>query len=63
MRADSIVSGTAALLAAHRDGHVSAPADLRTAFAELSRDQIRSATSDPNGGWSPWFMPGGTTCH
>jgi len=50
MRADSLVSETAALLDARGDGRLSAHADLRTAFAELSRDQIRSATFDLNGG-------------
>jgi len=63
MRADSIVSKMAALREEPGDGHINAVSDLHTAFAELSRDQIRAATFDLNGGWPPWFTPGGTTCH
>jgi hypothetical protein len=54
-RADYIVSELAAVQAKHGDGYLSALANLRAAFAALSRGEIRSANFDLNGEWSPWY--------
>ncbi len=54
-RADYIVSELSVVQAKHGDGYLSALANLRTAFAELSRGEIRSANFDLNGEWSPWY--------
>ena len=52
-RADDIVAQLKEVQDAHGDGYLSALAGGREAFAELARGEIRSASFDLNGLWSP----------
>jgi len=54
-RADYIVDELAAVQAAHGDGYLSALEGGRRAFGALARGEIRSASFDLNGEWSPWY--------
>lgn len=54
-RADSLVAELKEVQDAHGDGYLSALAGGREAFAELARGEIRSASFDLNGLWSPWY--------
>ncbi len=54
-RADYIVDELAIVQDAHGDGYLSALEGGRRAFGELSRGEIRSASFDLNGEWSPWY--------
>jgi len=54
-RADYIVSELKIVQDANGDGYLSALAGGREAFGALSRGEIRSASFDLNGEWSPWY--------
>ena len=54
-RAAYIVSELALVQQAHGNGYLGALAGAREAFAAVSRGQIRSASFDLNGLWSPWY--------
>ena len=54
-RADYLVDELATVQAAHGDGYLSALEGGRKAFGALARGEIRSASFDLNGEWSPWY--------
>lgn len=54
-RAGYIVSELKLVQQAHGDGYLGALAGGREAFAALSKGDIRSASFDLNGLWSPWY--------
>ena len=54
-RAGYIVSELEAVQAAHGDGYLSALEGGRKAFGALARGEVRSASFDLNGEWSPWY--------
>ncbi len=54
-RADYIVDDLGAVQAAHGDGYLSALEGGRRAFGALARGEIRAASFDLNGEWSPWY--------
>jgi DUF1680 family protein len=54
-RADYIVDDLEVVQNAHGDGYLSALQGGRRAFGELARGEIRSASFDLNGEWSPWY--------
>ena len=54
-RADYIVSELKIVQDKQGDGYLSALARGREAFAELAQGNIRSASFDLNGLWSPWY--------
>src|SRR3989442_8582805 len=54
-RADYIVNELKIVQDKHGDGYLSALARGREAFAELAKGNIRSASFDLNGLWSPWY--------
>jgi DUF1680 family protein len=54
-RADYIIDELRAVQDAHGDGYLSALEGGRRAFGELNRGEIRSASFDLNGEWSPWY--------
>ncbi|UCC74899.1 MAG: glycoside hydrolase family 127 protein [Gemmatimonadota bacterium] len=54
-RADYIVAELEVVQDAHGDGYLSALEGGRRAFGELTRGDIRSASFDLNGEWSPWY--------
>jgi len=54
-RADYLVDELKAVQDRHGDGYLSALEGGRRAFGELTRGEIRSASFDLNGEWSPWY--------
>jgi DUF1680 family protein len=54
-RADYLVTELEAVQQAHGDGYLSALEGGRAAFGALARGEIRSASFDLNGEWSPWY--------
>jgi DUF1680 family protein len=54
-RAEYVVAGLKAVQARWGDGFAGALEHVREAFAEVSAGNIRSATFDLNGLWSPWY--------
>ena len=54
-RADYIVREFDVVQQANKDGYLGAIGGLREAFAAVSRGEIRSASFDLNGLWSPWY--------
>jgi DUF1680 family protein len=54
-RADYLADELATVQAAHGDGYLSALEGGRKAFGALARGEIRSASFDLNGEWSPWY--------
>ncbi len=54
-RADVIVAGLKIVQDANGDGFAGALSGVREAFAEVSKGNIRSASFDLNGLWSPWY--------
>jgi hypothetical protein len=54
-RADYIVAELAVVQGRHGDGYLSALEGGRRAFGALARGEIRSASFDLNGEWSPWY--------
>ena len=54
-RADYIVSELKEVQDAHGDGYLSALEGGRDCFGRLARGEIRSASFDLNGQWSPWY--------
>ncbi len=54
-RADYLVAELKLVQDANGDGYLSALAGGREAFEALSRGEIRSASFDLNGEWSPWY--------
>jgi len=54
-RADYIVGELKQVQDKHGDGYLSALEGGRDAFGRLSRGEIRSASFDLNGEWSPWY--------
>jgi DUF1680 family protein len=54
-RADYIVAELKVVQDRHGDGYLSALEGGRRAFGELSAGEIRSASFDLNGEWSPWY--------
>jgi len=54
-RADYIVDELKVVQDRHGDGYLSALEGGRRAFGELSRGEIRAASFDLNGEWSPWY--------
>jgi DUF1680 family protein len=54
-RADYIVKELKAVQDANKDGYLGALENCRERFAEVARGEIRSASFDLNGLWSPWY--------
>jgi len=54
-RADYIVAELKEVQDEHGDGYLSALEGGRRAFGALARGEIRSASFDLNGEWSPWY--------
>ena len=54
-RADYIVSELKAVQDKQGDGFAGALAGVKEAFADVSKGQIKSASFDLNGLWSPWY--------
>lgn len=54
-RADYLVRELDVVQQANKDGYLGAIGGLREAFAQVSRGEIRSASFDLNGLWSPWY--------
>ncbi len=54
-RADYIVEELKQVQDRHGDGYLSALEGGRDAFGQLARGEIRSASFDLNGEWSPWY--------
>ncbi len=54
-RADYLVSELKIVQDKHGDGFAGALQGVKTAFAEVSKGNIRSANFDLNGLWSPWY--------
>ncbi|HSL23949.1 MAG TPA: beta-L-arabinofuranosidase domain-containing protein [Vicinamibacterales bacterium] len=54
-RADYIVKEVQEVQAKHGDGFAGALAGVKEAFAEVAKGNIRSASFDLNGLWSPWY--------
>jgi uncharacterized protein len=55
VRADYLVRELDVVQQRNGDGYLGAIAGLREAFAAVSRGEIRSASFDLNGLWSPWY--------
>jgi DUF1680 family protein len=54
-RADALVAGLKEVQDKHGDGYLSALEIGRTAFAAVSKGDIRPQAFDLNGMWSPWY--------